>query len=80
MVIQWTRGSPGAINLPYRSKTCQIIDPNGVIVATRLNRCDYTVGIATAQHEGVWLARYNVYGMLKPVEQKFRVEILGTLP
>jgi len=56
------------------------MDPNGVIVATRLSRCHYAVGIATAQHEGVWLVRYNVYGMLEPVERKFRVEIIGMLP
>ncbi|EZA62268.1 Histone-lysine N-methyltransferase SETMAR [Ooceraea biroi] len=74
MVMQWTRGSSGIISLPDVRKICQIVAPNGVIVATSLNRCYHVVKVATIQHEGVWLARYNMYGMLEPIEQKFRVE------
>ncbi|XP_011691347.1 PREDICTED: uncharacterized protein LOC105452158 isoform X1 [Wasmannia auropunctata] len=76
LVIQWTRGSPGIISLSGLPKICQIVDPNGVTVATSIGKCYHQVKVATVAHEGVWLARYNMYGMLEPVEQKFRVETL----
>ncbi|KAL6419060.1 hypothetical protein ACFW04_011602 [Cataglyphis niger] len=72
-VLQWTRGSPGIISLSGKSKICQIVDPNGVTVATSVGKCYHQVKVATVQHEGVWLARYNMYGMLEPIEQKFRI-------
>lgn len=80
MVIQWTRGSPGILSLPGLTKICQIIDPNGVVVETSLRDCYHVVKVATVQHEGIWLARYNLYGMLEPIEQKIRIETLGTTP
>ncbi|KAL6437359.1 hypothetical protein ACFW04_005097 [Cataglyphis niger] len=73
LVLQWTRGSPGIISLSGKSKICQIVDPNGVTVATSVGKCYHQVKVATVQHEGVWLARYNMYGMLEPIEQKFRI-------
>ncbi|XP_029665138.1 uncharacterized protein LOC115236680 isoform X3 [Formica exsecta] len=75
LVLQWTRGSPGIISLSGKSKICEIVDPNGVTVATSIGKCYHQVKVATTQHEGVWLARYNMYGMLEPIEQKFRIEI-----
>lgn len=48
-----------------------------MIVATSLGQCSYKVKVATVWHEGVWLARYNMYGMLEPVERRFRVETVG---
>ncbi|XP_071582681.1 uncharacterized protein, partial [Temnothorax nylanderi] len=80
LVIQWTRGSPGIISLssaPLSKKVCQIVDPYGnviVPISKITDECYHEVKVATAAHEGVWRARYNVYGMLEPVEQKFRVE------
>lgn len=75
--MQWTRGSPGIINLPVSSKICEIMDPYGVIVTSKIGECYHEVKVVTAAHEGVWRVRYNMNGMLDPVEQKFRVETLG---
>lgn len=55
------------------------MDPNGVTVATSIGKCYHQVKVATTQHEGVWLARYNMYGMLEPIEQKFRIETSGKI-
>lgn len=56
----------------------QIMGLNGVIVAT-LNSIGkyYQIKIATAVHKNIWRVHYNNYGILEPVEQKFRVETLG---
>lgn len=52
--------------------------PNGEIVRTsKIGECYHEVKVVTAAHEGVWRVRYNMNGMLDPVEQKFRVETLG---
>ncbi|KAL6259688.1 hypothetical protein P5V15_009604 [Pogonomyrmex californicus] len=79
LVIQWTRGSPGIIELSNRvsdqSKICQIVDPNGIIVTALFGKCYHRVEVATIAHKGVWLARYNVYGMLEPIEEEFRIEV-----
>lgn len=58
---------------------CQIVDPNGIVVATSLNKCYYEVKVATVRHEGIWLARYNTDEMLEPIEQKVRIETLGKI-
>ncbi|XP_014481552.1 PREDICTED: uncharacterized protein LOC106747974 [Dinoponera quadriceps] len=72
-VLQWIRGNAGVIRLPVRPKICQIVDPNGAIVAMTRGVCYHNVKVASVLHEGVWLARYNINGMLEPVEQRFRV-------
>ncbi|XP_072761364.1 uncharacterized protein [Anoplolepis gracilipes] len=79
LVLQWTRGSPGLISLSGMPKICQIVDPNGITVATLVGKCYHQVKVATVQHEGVWLARYNMYGMLEPIEQKFRIETFDSV-
>lgn len=81
LVLRWTRGSPGAISLSeIKAMICQIMDPNGITVVTSINKCYYEVKVATVQHEGIWLARYNTDDeMLEPIEQKFRLEILGKI-
>ncbi|EFN82599.1 hypothetical protein EAI_00891 [Harpegnathos saltator] len=74
LVLQWIRGNAGVIRLPGRPKICQIVDPSGAIVAMSRGECYHYVKVVTVLHEGVWLARYNVQGMLEPVEERFRVE------
>lgn len=55
------------------------MDPDGVIVAISYGKCHYEVQVVTALYEGIWSARYNVYGMLEPVELQFEVKTVGKI-
>lgn len=80
LVLRWTRGSPGAISLSeIKAIICQIVDPNGITLVTSINKCCYEVNVATVQHEGIWLVRYNTDEMLEPIEQKFRIETFSKI-
>lgn len=78
-MLQWIRGNAGVIRLPVKPEICQIVDPSGAIVAISRRECYHNVKVVTVLHEGVWLARYNMYGMLDPVELRFRVETVGKI-
>ncbi|XP_032678374.1 uncharacterized protein LOC116847462 isoform X2 [Odontomachus brunneus] len=79
LVLQWVRGNAGVIRLPVSPEICQIVDPSGAIVAISRRQCYHNVKVATVLHEGVWLARYNIYGMLDPVELRFRVVTVDSI-